>query len=40
MFKPALIPNLTDAPEKMEDWRRYYNEERPHGRGGLGKATS
>ncbi|MBB2688815.1 UNVERIFIED_ORG: transposase InsO family protein, partial [Rhizobium etli] len=19
------------AREKMEDWRRYYNEERPHG---------
>lgn len=23
--------NLADAQEKMEDWRRYYNEERPHG---------
>ena len=22
---------LADAREKMEDWRRYYNEERPHG---------
>jgi putative transposase len=22
---------LADAQEKMEDWRRYYNEERPHG---------
>lgn len=22
---------LADAPETMEDWRRYYNEERPHG---------
>ena len=22
---------LADAAEKMEDWRRYYNEERPHG---------
>lgn len=20
-----------DAQEKLEDWRRYYNEERPHG---------
>ena len=23
--------NLADAREKMEDWRKYYNEERPHG---------
>ena len=23
--------SLPDAQEKMEDWRRYYNEERPHG---------
>ncbi len=22
---------LADAPEKLEAWRRYYNEERPHG---------
>ena len=22
---------LADAREKLEDWRRYYNEERPHG---------
>jgi putative transposase len=22
---------LTDARKMMEDWRRYYNEERPHG---------
>src|SRR6516164_5131630 len=22
---------LADAREKMEDWRKYYNEERPHG---------
>lgn len=22
---------LADADEKMEDWRRYYNEVRPHG---------
>lgn len=21
---------LADAAEKMEDWRRYYNGERPH----------
>jgi putative transposase len=23
--------SLADAQEKVEDWRRYYNEERPHG---------
>ncbi|WP_404655230.1 integrase core domain-containing protein [Bradyrhizobium sp. USDA 336] len=23
--------SLADAQEKMETWRRYYNEERPHG---------
>jgi putative transposase len=23
--------NLADAKQKMEDWRKYYNEERPHG---------
>jgi putative transposase len=23
--------SLADAQKKMEDWRRYYNEERPHG---------
>jgi putative transposase len=22
--------SLADAQEKMEDWRKYYNEERPH----------
>jgi len=22
---------LADAVEKLENWRRYYNEERPHG---------
>lgn len=22
---------LADAAEKLEDWRRYHNEERPHG---------
>jgi putative transposase len=22
---------LADAAEKLEDWRRYYNEQRPHG---------
>ena len=22
---------LADAQEKLEDWRKYYNEERPHG---------
>ena len=25
------IPTLADAQEKVENWRRYYNEERPHG---------
>jgi len=23
--------SVADAKEKMEDWRKYYNEERPHG---------
>ncbi len=23
--------SLADAQQKVEDWRRYYNEERPHG---------
>jgi len=23
--------SLEDAREKLEDWRRYYNEQRPHG---------
>ena len=23
--------SLADAQKKVEDWRRYYNEERPHG---------
>ena len=23
--------SLADAAEKLEGWRRYYNEERPHG---------
>jgi putative transposase len=22
---------VADAQEKLEDWRRYYNEDRPHG---------
>lgn len=26
-----LFLTLADAREKMEDWRRYYNEDRPHG---------
>ena len=26
---------LTDAEEKLEAWRRYYNEERPHGAIGI-----
>ena len=25
-----LFMSLDDARSKMEDWRRYYNEERPH----------
>ena len=27
----ALVPTLADAREKLEAWRRYYNEDRPHG---------
>jgi transposase InsO family protein len=27
----AAFLSLADAREKMEDWRKYYNEERPHG---------
>lgn len=23
--------SLEDAREKLEDWRNYYNEQRPHG---------
>jgi putative transposase len=23
--------SVADAQEKLEDWRKYYNEERPHG---------
>jgi transposase InsO family protein len=26
-----LFLSLADAQEKMEDWRKYYNEERPYG---------
>lgn len=29
--------NLDDARSKLEDWRRYYNEERPHS--GIGQMT-
>ena len=29
--------SLDDARSKMEDWRRYYNEERPHS--GIGQNT-
>jgi putative transposase len=29
--------SLADAQEKLEDWRKYYNEERPHG--AIGKKT-
>jgi hypothetical protein len=25
------LQSLADAQEKVENWRRYYNEERPHG---------
>ena len=28
MVKPVT---LADAVEKLEAWRRYYNEDRPHG---------
>ena len=31
MSERALVPDLTDAREKLEDWRKYYNEDRPHG---------
>ncbi|MGO6748229.1 integrase core domain-containing protein [Rhizobium ruizarguesonis] len=31
MSEPALVPDPADAREKMEDWRRDYNEVRPHG---------
>jgi len=30
-FGVHLFLTLADAAEKMEDWRRYYNEVRPHG---------
>ena len=35
----AMLATLTldDARSKLEDWRRYYNEERPHG--GIGQKT-
>ena len=26
-----LFMTLADAQEKLETWRRYYNEDRPHG---------
>ena len=29
--RSTSLQNLADAREKMEDWRKYYNEERPHG---------
>ena len=31
MSERSLVPELADAPEKMEDWRKYHNEERLHG---------
>ena len=30
-FRVECLNALADAREKMEDWRHYYNEERPHG---------
>jgi transposase InsO family protein len=30
-FGRPLVLSLADAREKLEDWRKYYNEERPHG---------
>ena len=26
----SLVPTLAHAREKMEAWRRFYNEDRPH----------
>ncbi|WP_240484774.1 transposase, partial [Pseudoponticoccus marisrubri] len=28
--KNGTGPSLADAQEKLEDWRRHYNEDRPH----------
>ena len=33
----SLGMTLDDARAKLEDWRRYYNEERPHS--GIGQLT-
>ena len=30
-FNPHWFLSLADAREKVEDWRNYYNVERPHG---------
>ncbi len=30
-FNEHWFLTLADAAEKLEAWRRYYNEERPHG---------
>ena len=29
-FPPPWFLSLADAQKKLEDWRKYYNEERPH----------
>jgi putative transposase len=26
-----LVPHACRCPRKLEEWRRYYNEDRPHG---------
>ncbi len=31
MLRACSHLTLADAREKLEAWRRYYNEERPHG---------
>ncbi len=30
MFECPLVMRLTDAREKLEDWRRHYKKGRPH----------
>jgi putative transposase len=34
-LNPHWFMSLEDARQKLEDWRRYYNEDRPHG--GIGQ---
>ena len=31
MPERTLVPEACRRAEEMEDWRKYYNEERPHG---------